>query len=87
MKIMRAKRSASLDLNGRPRSVTGGALMPDNHPFVVACPDLFETVEEYVTREYPDYSGKVEQATAAPGEKRQVGRPLKRATKKEDEDR
>ena len=55
--------------------VNAGDLFPDEHPVVKSFSSLFEDVNEYVYRRFPDC---VEQATAEPGEKRRgPGRPPK----------
>lgn len=46
---------------GAPRLITAGDLLAEDDPFVQAAPGVFRAVNELVT---------VEQATAAPGEKR-----------------
>lgn len=56
---------------GRVRVQAGDVFDPD-HPVVQAHPELFSDKPKKV-------SGKVEKATAEPGEKRTTSRPAKRA--------
>ena len=58
-----------------PRKAKAGEIYPDDHPLVRAHPDMFEDVDTYVSRVYPEF---VETASAEPGVKRRgPGRPPK----------
>lgn len=54
-------------------SVNEGQIVPSDDPIVRAAPGLFVPLDD-------DYSAPVEQATAAPGEKRSL--PIPKAVKK-----
>jgi hypothetical protein len=60
-----------------PRVVRAGDLVGDKDPVLKGREDLFEPVEEYLDRR-----SNIEQATAAPGERRSVAVPKKRAVKR-----
>lgn len=64
MGIKRCKSAFAMD--GGRRVLNPGALVDENDPAVAASPGSFEDVETYVYDRTPE----VEQATAAPGEKR-----------------
>ena len=67
------------DSAGTPRVIAGGELIADSDPAYAGHEAMFEDVETHVERT----SGKVEQATAEPGEKRTVstrGRSAKRTS-------
>lgn len=66
--------------DGVPRVVAGGALLDADDPAVKNNPAAFEDVETAVERTAP----KVEQATAAPGEKRTRRSPQGRRSAKGD---
>lgn len=69
MATVTAKESFSTDINGVPVTVAGGSLWEDDAEVVRRYPDLFEepgAPERVAVAQSPD----VEQATAAPGEKR-----------------
>lgn len=65
-------------VNGVPRVITGGQIVADDDPAVKGHETSFEDVGVAAARS----SRAVEQATAAPGEKRSVGRPRKSAAAK-----
>lgn len=77
MATVTAKAAFSTDLNGRPFTVAGGSLWNDDDEIVKAYPDFFEVAEapERITS-----VSEVEQATAAPGEKR-AAKPKAKAKK------
>lgn len=70
MATLRCKESFAADVNGVQRVVTAGQLLDSADPIVKGRDSLFEPVETYIQRNTPP----VEQATAAPGEKRAVKR-------------
>lgn len=71
MAIKRVKEPFAARVGGVPRNYTTGQLLDEADPVVKGREHLFEDVETHVEgRREP-----VEQATAAPGEKRAVGRP------------
>ena len=74
MAIVRCKASFAVVVNGAPRVVTVGQLVDDSDPVVKGREANFESVETYVS----DRTARVEETTAAPGEKRSVGRPAAR---------
>ena len=67
--ILAARDSFIGEIKGQVMDIRKGDLFEADHPAVAKWPDLFEPV----TMRFPvdRKSGKVEQATAAPGEKRQ----------------
>lgn len=77
MAVVFVKHSASTVVNGKPLRVTKGQAWDANDPFVKARPDLFVDEPECVYR-------SVEQATAAPGEMRDVKRGPGRTRKSDD---
>lgn len=70
MKIKRVTTSFRTFGKG-PSGLNEGDLVPDTHPLVKKAPQNFEDVSDYVKRRYPDM---IEEATAAPGEKRSMRR-------------
>jgi hypothetical protein len=74
MAIKRAKSSFVAYIGGAPRLVNAGDLIDESDPVVAGREDLFGSIEDHVAS-----SGRtVEQATSEPGERRSVGRPVKR---------
>lgn len=73
MAILRCKEPFSADVDGVPRTVTAGQIVDSKDRVVKGREHLFEPIEDYASRQ----AGRVEAATAAPGEKRSV--PTKRA--------
>lgn len=71
MAIKRCKSPFSIWKNGVPRVITGGQLIEDTDPVYKGHEHLFEDVETFVS-EKAERAAVVEQATAAPGEKRSV---------------
>lgn len=73
MKIKRVKQTFQVGQRrgNAPRGLHEGALVPATHPLVEQVPDMFEDVEDFVAREYPD---AVERATAEPGQRRVLSR-------------
>ncbi|WP_328941524.1 hypothetical protein OG259_07575 [Streptomyces sp. NBC_00250] len=71
MAIKRCKAAFAANINGAPHMFTVGQLVADDHPVIKGREALFEDVETYVSDRS---ASRVEQATAAPGEKRSVGR-------------
>ncbi|WP_327160550.1 hypothetical protein [Streptomyces zaomyceticus] len=71
MTIKRCKAAFAANINGSPHMFKVGQLVDGDDPVIKGREALFEDVETYVS----DRSAtRVEQATAAPGEKRSVGR-------------
>jgi hypothetical protein len=56
----------AVDADGVPHHFTKGELLPEGHPRLKFCRSYFEPVKE----DYVISHGEVEQATAAPGERR-----------------
>ncbi|RSS59789.1 hypothetical protein [Streptomyces sp. WAC01280] len=71
MAIKRCKAAFAANINGSPHMFTVGQLVADDHPVIKGREALFEDAETYVSDRT---ASRVEQATAAPGEKRSVGR-------------
>lgn len=69
MPIKRCKASFTMFVGGSPRIVNAGDLVDKNDPVIKGREALFEDVETYVSDRTP---APVEQATAAPGERRDV---------------
>ncbi|MFF3848043.1 hypothetical protein [Streptomyces sp. NPDC002328] len=69
MAIKRCKSPFSVWTNGVPRVIAGGQLIEDTDPVFKSHKDYFEDVETFVSDKGPRRTG-MEQATAAPGEKR-----------------
>jgi len=71
--IKRSKVSFAVTVRGVPKVINAGHLVEDGDPLLKGREHLFEDVETHLS----DRSASVEQATAAPGEKRTVtrGRP------------
>jgi hypothetical protein len=72
--MLRAKEGFSYDVKGVPVVVPAGAIRPANHSDVKGRESLFESVDAVADRQHETgtYSAAVEQATAAPGEHRQL---------------
>ena len=89
MAIKRCKSPFSVWTNGVPRVITGGQLIEDTDPVYKSHAHLFEDVETFVS-EQSERAAPVEQATAAPGEKRSVvsraGRPSSKSPVKKSGD-
>jgi len=58
-----------------PRTIAAGDLVDEKDPAVKKAPQYFEPVEATSARATARRAGGVEQATAAPGEKRSVVKP------------
>ncbi|WP_409469065.1 hypothetical protein [Streptomyces sp. HC307] len=71
MAIKRCKSPFSVWKNGVPRVITGGQLVEDTDPVYKGHEHLFEDVETFVS----DRAAQVEQATADPGEPRDLTPP------------
>jgi hypothetical protein len=77
---MKAKRVKASFAAAGGAGLSEGEIIPDNHPLVKQYPGLFEDVDDYFAREFPQLKEStskrggesVEQATAGPGEKRSV---------------
>lgn len=78
MSILRVKEPFAVDQAGFHRVLRVGDLLEDTDPVVKGREVFFEPVETQVVREQT----RVEQASAAPGEKRTRTSPRKRAAKK-----
>lgn len=74
MATLRCREPFAADMDGVQRVVPAGTLLDSSDPIVKGRENLFEPVDTFMARQSPD----VEQATAAPGEKRSVGRPAKK---------
>lgn len=76
MKIYRCKKGFALGVKAGTKFVRAGQIVREDHPLfagrgdLLANTNLFEPLDDYVQR-----SAGVEQATAAPGEKRTVTPP------------
>jgi hypothetical protein len=66
--IYEARESFATELDGEQISVSAGERIREGHPLIVANPARFKPLH---------IKYEVEQATAAPSEKRRVGRPSK----------
>ncbi|MEU2075424.1 hypothetical protein [Streptomyces sp. NPDC013489] len=71
MAIKRCKTPFAVVIDGAPRVITVGQLVDGDDPIVRGREANFEDVETYVSSR----KTRVEEATAAPGAKRSVGRP------------
>ena len=80
MAIRRCTTSFSAFVDGAPRVINEGALVEDGDPILAGREHLFETVEAHVSGRA---GGPVEQATAAPGEKRTRRKPPTTRTKEQ----
>lgn len=60
---------------GTPRTIVAGAALDDADPIVKANPRSFSTPEAIADAAVPPTFSPVEQATAAPGERRTVRQP------------
>jgi hypothetical protein len=70
--IKRAIQPFTAYIDGMPRVVRAGDLVEDTDPVMTGRTHLFETVEEHVSQRQP----RVESATAAPGEQRDLTPPV-----------
>ncbi|MFI7394016.1 hypothetical protein [Streptomyces tendae] len=68
---LRCKRAFSAYENGRPRVVKTGQLVPDDDPIVKGREASFESVDAHLAARRP----RVEQATADPGQPRDLTPP------------
>lgn len=68
MEILRCKEPFAADIDGVPRVITAGQLLDSSDPVIKGRERFFEAVDAHMARR----SREVEQATAAPGEKRSV---------------
>lgn len=86
MAVLRCTAAYAVMVNGVPRVVAHDELVDSNDPIVKGREQHFETVDQHMQRRRRDRTdtAPVEQATAAPGEKRSVGRPRKAAAKDDD---
>lgn len=75
MATLRCKDSFAAFVKGVPRVVSGGQLVDSSDPVVKGREKYFEAVDAFMERRRP----QVEQATAEPGEVRQVSKPKKTA--------
>jgi hypothetical protein len=79
-KILRVTKAFSVLSDPDGHVYTPGELVDGDHPHVKGRENCFETVEAHVSAR--ESRGGVEQATAAPGEKRAVSRPVKKSASK-----
>jgi hypothetical protein len=82
MTTLRCKEAFMAWVNGEPRTIPAGFLVDSRDSVVKGREALFDKVEEYVEKwgrpdrvEMPKTESRVEEATAAPGERRSLGRP------------
>ncbi|NJP73730.1 hypothetical protein [Streptomyces sp. C1-2] len=68
---LRCKQSFSAYVGGRPRVVRAGSLVEDDDPIVKGREASFESVDAHLAAR----RSRVEQTTAAPGEKRSISLP------------
>lgn len=80
MAILRCISPFTYWVNGAPRTYTAGQLIEDTDPGYAGREAHFETVETHVSAR----AGRVEQATAEPGEKRTRRQPARKAAAKAD---
>lgn len=78
MAIKRSRASFAAVVDGVPQVIPVGYLVEDGHELLKGREELFEPVEAHMSRR----EQRPEQATAAPGEKRAVGRPQRRTPAK-----
>ena len=64
--ILKALEAFTAEIDGTPENILGGELFEAAHPIVKKYPKLFGPI----SFRFPMKGSKVEQATAAPGEKR-----------------
>lgn len=77
MAVLRVVEAFTYFVGNVPRVLRAGDLVDEKDPCVKKCPDRFERVEATAERLRGVYDPPVEQATAAPGEKRSVAKPAK----------
>lgn len=83
---VRVKEGCSFDApNGAQVNLRRGQLFPDDHPYVKGREGLFEPADDAAARSVGS-GAAVETATAAPGERRMVPRPVGRPRKVRDDD-
>ncbi|HEY9418388.1 MAG TPA: hypothetical protein VIQ30_26800 [Pseudonocardia sp.] len=78
MDVVYATTTTVVTLGGAQHRVQKGTHWPADDPIVAAQPSIFSTDPRYglaFTREPAGYGDPVEQATAAPGERRAMRRP------------
>lgn len=75
MATLRCKEPFAANVAGVPRVVSGGQLVDSADPIVKGREQFFEQVDDFMAKR----STEVEQATAAPGEKRSRSRAAKKA--------
>ena len=78
MNVVYAKDWVHAPVNGQIRKFPPGSHWPADDPYVAANPGQFSDDPRYhlaFTEARPGYLGDVEQATAAPGERRATRRP------------
>lgn len=80
MAVLRSKEAFTAWSGGAPRVITVGQLVDDSDPIIKGREHLFETTEAHVAQQR-ERRAEVEQATAAPGEKRSVRRTPARGKK------
>lgn len=76
MAIKRCVAAFAASVDGVPRMYTVGQLVDASDPAVKGRESLFEDVETHMADKAARQAPRVEQATAEPGEKRSVGRPV-----------
>lgn len=80
MDVVYATTTTMVTLDGAQHRVQKGTHWPADDPIVAAQPSAFSTDPRYgmlYTREPDGYNAPVEQATAAPGERRATRRPVR----------
>lgn len=82
MTTLRCRESFTAWVNGEPRVVPAGRLVDSKDEVVKGREALFDKADDFVEKwgrsdrvEMPKPESRVESATAAPGERRSVGRP------------
>ncbi|WP_435215907.1 hypothetical protein [Streptomyces sp. bgisy034] len=74
----RCKAAFAATVNGVPKVMRPGTLVPDDDPVIKGREHLFEDVDAFMQRKTP----RVEEATAEPGARRSLSLPRKQAAKK-----
>jgi hypothetical protein len=80
MAIKRCVAAFAASVDGTPRMYTVGQLVDASDPVIKGREGLFEDVETHMADKAARQAPRVEQATAEPGEKRSVARPVAKKT-------
>lgn len=73
MSVKRCKSAFTVWVNGVPRVIAGGDLVDDTDPVYKGHEHFFEDASAYVAKR--ETAGRVEDATAEPGDRREVTAP------------